>query len=102
MKLSTSVTFEASENFDKTEVRTSSSFRFCKWTNRDLNFSAAASCPPKTRFSSIDNSTESFLAFSISSFFIEDTSTITDDEVGEVDRKYLLGVLVLVKRDGLA
>ena len=102
MKLSTSVDFEASENFDNTDERTSSTFLFCKCTKRDFNLSAAASWPPKILFSSIDNSTESFLAFSGSPFLMEETSTITDEVVGEVGRKYLLGARVLVKRDDFA
>ena len=100
MKLSTSAVFDVPEIFAKIEECKSSSFLFCKLLNRDLNFSAATFWPPTARFSSIDNSTESFLIMS-SSFLIEDTSTITDEVVGEVDRKYLLGVFVRVRRDGV-
>ena len=100
IKLSTSVILSEPMGLviDLLEVNASSSFPFCSLNNLDLSFSAAASWPPTFRFSSIDNSTESFLASEILSFLIEDTSTITDDVVGEVGRKALVGVRVLERR----
>ena len=73
----------------------STSFLFSNRLSFELSFSDAASWPPKRLFSCIDNSTESFLVKSISSLWIDDTSTITDELVGEAARKCRVGVRVL-------